>query len=269
MQARTYPRINFWGGIVTTDEVRGLISLLLSNGNITNVRTPSGGYYRLMITAGVQDAAHLQEKADEVRKFLPAQGRVQQCRSGPRGQPGLRFRVTAPQLRLIYNLLYPGRVRRITSSVLELCGARALAWYWCGWLRPGPADCHLLRHVGHTEAEALMVARWMHTILGVESTLVAGPTPPHYPCLRIAPDQVSKGAALLADYCPATRSPWLDALRLDDDRLHEPGALLLPGERQPGPQGGALPPVAGAGASGAGDDLPPPSAAFAQREPQW
>ena len=252
---------------MTPNEVRGLISLLLSSGSMALHRSPAGGYVRLTLTAGMQDAAYLQEKVDEVRQFLPGGGDIQTYRSGPAAIPNLRFRVTAPDLRVAYNLLYPGHNRRITSTVLELCGARALAWYWSDWLKPEKGGNRLLGHVGRTDAEAVTVGHWMATILGVESELACSTQKPHRPCLRISAQQVSKGASLLLDYCPATRLPWFQDLIRHDHCLHESSALLLPGGRIPESQGPTQQALVGVDSPGTGGDLPTSSAQTATRKP--
>lgn len=247
------------GTNVIADQVRGLISLLLPSSSMSLYRSPSGGHVQITLSAGMQDAAYLEEKAGEFRKHWPTDAQLRIFRSGQQARTGVRFRVSSRDFVPLYNLLYPRRRRSITSSALELCGGRALAWYWCDWLAPFEEGTCLLSHVGTTNEEAEMVAQWMYTILGVESTYRPNPRPPHFPCLQIAADQVDKGARLLLDYCPTTRRSWMEGFLLDDDRVHEQSALLLPGERDPRPERPEASPLAGACPLRDGDGLPAPS----------
>lgn len=186
-------------------DVRGLLALLVADGSLVPYRSPSGGFIQLTLTAGAAHSAYLEEKAQEVRQFLPTQAQIVPYQSAlrPSGKRTevLRFRVSTRKLRPIYHLLYPHGVRQITSDVLGMLGARAAAWLWA----EGAKACKsgvLLNRVGLEPDEAHLISGWIETISGVPSVVYTACARPR---LLFEPPAAKRLKQLLAPYGPKSR----------------------------------------------------------------
>lgn len=212
-----------------TVDVRGLLSLLLADGHFVKYRGPAGGYVQLTLTAGTNESAFLEEKAEELRRFLPTKARISPYRTAPRRNGSstevLRFRVSSNRLRPIYNMLYPQGQRRITQMVLDMLGGRAAAWLWAEGLRLQPSGAGFLARVGRSDEEALIVSRWLSMLTGAQGELNC---PAVYPRLAFTPHQVELIQAALLPYAPRTRRHLFQENCLDLC-FHRPRRRLLPG----------------------------------------
>ena len=65
-------------------DVRGLLSLLLTDGSLVSYRTPGGGYIQLTLTAGINQSAFLDDKVREFKEFLPSRAVITPYKSSPR-----------------------------------------------------------------------------------------------------------------------------------------------------------------------------------------
>ena len=186
-------------------DVRGLLALLIADGSLVPYRSPSGGFIQLTLTAGAAHSAYLEEKAAEVRQFLPTSAQIVPYQSAlrPSGKRTevLRFRVSTRKLRPIYHLLYPHGMRQITRDVLEMLGARAAAWLWAEGMRPGKTGVFLAR-VGQELEEAQLLAGWIETITGVPSVVWSGGIRPR---LLFDDSAAARLKGLLRPYAPASR----------------------------------------------------------------
>jgi len=236
-------------------DVRGLLGLLLVDGSLVPYRCPGGGYIQMVLTAGTSESAFLEEKVEEFRVFLPTRAQIipyrTATRSNGKSTPVLRFRVSTNRLRPIYNLLYPGGERVITSTALGLLGARAAAWLWAEGARPQrDGSCELAR-VGQGLGEATLLRHWLAMLTGAESEVDDRRRRPR---LLFSAEQSQKICSALLPYAPRTRQH----LFTNDDGghgVHERGADLLPGGRSAFVAGTAAEAVADA-ASLRGASLP-------------
>jgi hypothetical protein len=194
-----------------TENVRSLLGLFLADGRLERLRGPVRPQVRGILDGGVGEKDFLQEKVDELLRSLPAtSSRIQppeirpyqtSVRDNGRSTTVLRFRVADTRLHLIYNLLYPARQRRITSQVLELVGGRAGAWLWAenakerkqGWV---------LKRVGQTAEEALLVRDWLQLLTGAAGELIQQGVTPR---LLFKDPQATLLRGSLLPYAPASR----------------------------------------------------------------
>lgn len=186
--------------------MRGLLGLLLADGNFVPYRSPSGGHVQLTLTAGVSESAFLEEKVAEFRHFLPTRAEIVPygctLRSNGKRTTALRFRVSSAKLFPVYNLLYPGRQRRITSTALEMLGAQAAAWLWSEGARMASDGSALLARVGTTTQEAVLVREWLAMLTGAQSELSLALVRPR---LYFPVEQCGKLRQALKPYAPITR----------------------------------------------------------------
>lgn len=226
--------------------MRGLLGVLLADGSLRAYRSPTGGYIQLTWTAGLAQSAFLEEKAAEVRQFLPTQAAIVPYRTVQRANGKrttvLRYRVSSARLRPVYNLLYPGGQRCITSQVLELLGARAAAWLWAEGARPAPDGSAVAARVGRTPAEAERIGDWLATLCGPRATLLERHCQPR---LAFSPDQAAVVRRALAPYAPASRQHLFTAEHWDVSTIRSARTELLLGQRSPEPAGAAATPLAG------------------------
>lgn len=187
-------------------DVRGLLGLLLADGNLVPYRSPGGGFVQLTLTAGVSESAFLEEKVAEFRQFLPTKAEIVPygctLRDNGKRTLALRFRVSSAKLFPIYNLLYPGRQRTITSTALEMLGAQAAAWLWSEGARLSKDGSAQLARVGSSQQEAELVRDWLVMLTGARSELSLSLVRPR---LTFPADQCSKIRQALRPYAPITR----------------------------------------------------------------
>jgi len=210
-------------------DVRGLLGLLLVDGSLVPYRCPGGGYIQMVLTAGTSESAFLEEKVAEFRVFLPTRAQIipyrTATRSNGKSTPVLRFRVSTNRLRPIYNLLYPGGERVITSTALGLLGARAAAWLWAEGARPQrDGRCELAR-VGQSIGEATLLRDWLTMLTGAESTVDDRRRRPR---LLFSAEQDQKIRSALLPYAPRSRQ-HLFTDEEGHDGVHQGGADLLHG----------------------------------------
>lgn len=176
-------------------------------------RTPVQDRIFAAMHGGVQERAFLDEKAEEVRRFVPTRAQVIPYRTPVRESGNsttvLRFRFTSEALRPIYNLLYPSREREITSPALEVLGGRAAAWLWAEGAQRGGGGEFSLRRVGRWEGEARLVQGWLQMLTGAESSVaypreIAGKRK-GLPKLLFPPEQALRLQEALEPYAPASR----------------------------------------------------------------
>lgn len=230
---------------MTPDQARGLSSVLVSSGSFYLLRRPTASYIEIVWSGSQAQAAYFHEKVAEIKKFFPTSAQVThaRCRSSvdQAERSALRFKVTSDRLRPLYNLFVPRGARRISSSCLELCGARAIAWLFSDHGRRTPRGFEL-RGVARNAEEALLLAQWMQTILGIQCR--ARLRSRRF-TLLLDPDNAAKAAEQLLDYCPATRRHLFLQLLNDRDPVCDASDLLLPGApRQPRTAGAPRPAVA-------------------------
>jgi len=196
-----------------TPGVRGLLGVLLADACLMRQRAPSQDRIFAAMHGGSKERDFLEEKAEEVRRFVPTKARVIPYRT-PMRESGnsttvLRFRFTSNALLPIYNLLYPCREREITAPVLELLGGRAAAWLWAEGACLLGAEGATLRRVGRWEGEARLVCAWLKMLTGAESAVVyprAGANRGKgLPRLWFKPEQTHRLQASLLSYAPASR----------------------------------------------------------------
>lgn len=198
-----------------TQGVRELLGVLLADGNLARRRTPTHVRIVAAMHGGKEERDFLEEKADEVRRWVPTKAQVIPY-STPRRESGnstavLRFRFTSDILLPIYNLLYPNGEREITRPALEVLGGRAAAWLWAEGARPlEQGDGFLLRRVGRLEDEARLVSGWLEVLTGAESTVVFPRALQGggrgLPQLWFQPLQVRRLREVLAPYAPVARA---------------------------------------------------------------
>lgn len=193
---------------VDAADVRGLLALLLADGSLVLYPSPCGGYVQLTLTAGLLEAPYLEEKVAEFRQFIPTKAQIIPYKSAERANGRrsdvLRFRVSTTKLRPVYNMLYPGHVRRITRNVLEVCGARAAAWLWAEGVRHLSKNRIELARVGATEAEAHLIGGWLQVLSGATCTMAT--TIHKRPRLLFTPEQTEKITQALLPYAPKSRA---------------------------------------------------------------
>ena len=239
-------------------DVRGLLGLLLADGSLMPYRTPTGGHIQLTLTAGASESAFLAEKVAELRQFIPTEARIIPYTTTPRANGKtttmLRFRVSSPKLRPVYNLLYPRGVRRITSTVLEMLGAPAAAWLWAEGARPQRNGAVQLARVGSRREEAELVAQWLGTLTGARSVLEERRVRPR---LHLAAPEAAKLAGALAPYAPPSRRfLFTPDQTWDVSTIRSARTELQLGGRPAEPAGQSGAAVAGAAAAGAQAHLP-------------
>jgi hypothetical protein len=234
---------------MTPDQARGLSSVLLSSGSFALLRRPTTSYIEIVWSGSQSQAAYFQEKVSEIKKFFPTKARLvsttNRTARGKKIYPGLRFKITSDQLRPLYNLFVPRGSKRISSACLELCGARAAAWLFCDRGHRSPTGFRLRSAVASVE-EALLLAQWLQTILGVNCLLrVQG----RKPLILLDADNAAKAAEQLIDYAPLTRRHLFLQLLNDRAPVCDSRDLLLPGtERLALSEGTSQAPVAEAAA---------------------
>lgn len=194
-----------------TENVRSLLGLFLADGRLERLRGPVRPQIRGILDGGVGEKEFLQEKVDELLRSLPATSSRTQApeirpyqtsiRDNGRRTTVLRFRIADTRLHLIYNLLYPGRRRRITSQALELVGGRAGAWLWAENARPGKQGWTLKR-VGETEQEALLMRDWLQLLTGATGEVIKQGRRPR---LQFQESQATLLRGSLLPYAPVSR----------------------------------------------------------------
>ena len=194
---------------LNTQGVREVLGVLLADGCLVGNRAPTKDRITAAMRGGEGERAFLEEKAAEIRRWIPTTARLtpyqtQQRESG-RSTTVLRFRFTSDKLLLIYNLLYPYGEREITQPALEILDARAAAWLWAEGARPFEGKGTLLRRVGQTEAEARFVSDWLSSLTQAES-IVVYPRSKGSPRLHFEPDQVRRLQIALEPWAPASRA---------------------------------------------------------------
>jgi hypothetical protein len=214
-----------------TADVRGLLGLLLADGHFTTYRAPAGGYVQLTLTAGANESAFLEEKAEEFKRFCPTRARITPYSTPPRANGlcchVLRFRVSTNRLRPIYNMLYPQGERCITQMVLDMLGARAAAWLWAEGARPNRDGSARLARVGVTHEEAQAVSRWLSMLTGAQPEFDDSRV---RPCLLFAPGEARQIRDALRSYAPASRLHLFSEEIVDRIQLRSYRTRLLPGE---------------------------------------
>jgi len=200
---------------MNTQGVRELLGVLLADGNLGRRRTSTHMRIVAAMHGGEDELDFLEEKADEVRRWVPTKARVAPY-STPRRESGnstavLRFRFTSEILLPIYNLLYPSGEREITRPALELLGGRAAAWLWAEGARPlDQGNGFLLRRVGRLEDEARLVSGWLEVLSGAGSAVVfpraAQGGSRGLPQLWFQSSEVQRLQETLAPYAPRSRA---------------------------------------------------------------
>jgi hypothetical protein len=239
-----------------TGDVRGLLGLLLADGSLVSYRTPTGGYVQMILTAGITESAFLQDKVDEFRRFVPTKAEIVPYRTGRPGHGKtttvLRFRVSTDKLRPVYNLLYPGGDRMITSACLELLGARAAAWLWAEGARPHGDGVYLAR-VGFSLYEAELVSQWLETISGAISSISEQWARPR---LWLEAEQAEKLKSALWTYAPNSRRHLFLNSTWDVSSIRSARTELLLGGGLDQPEGSASGSLAGVDPVRTREDLP-------------
>jgi len=237
---------------MTPDQARGLSSVLVSSGSFYLLRRPTASYIEIVWSGSQRQAAYFHEKVEEIKRFFPTSAQVTHTHprtsAGVESSASLRFKITSDRLRPLYNLFVPRGTRRISSSCLELCGARAIAWLFSDHGRRTSRGFELHSVARHAE-EAVLLAQWMKTILGVDCRArLRG----RRLALLLDPDNAAKAAEQLLDYSPASRRHLFLQLLNDRDPVCDPSDLLLPGaQRAAGPARQALAPLAAVAPLGA------------------
>ena len=218
--------------------MRGVLGLLLVDGSLVEYRTPTGGYVQLTLTAGAHESAFLEEKVAEFRNFVPTKAEIvpymTPARASGKRTEILRFRVSTTKLRPVFNLLYPCGEREITSAVLELLGAQALAWAWAegGRLRDdGSAD---LVRCGAYLVEAERMSHWIASLTGAQSMVMTDRVRPR---LHFEKQDARLLTSAIIDYAPASRRHLFELKQDDVHGVCCPGPELQHRERQDAPEG--------------------------------
>jgi hypothetical protein len=232
---------------MTPDQARGISSVLLSSGSIALIRCPTTSYVQITWSGSQRQAAYFEEKVNEIRRFFPTKAGIlttpKRTRHGVKLYPGLRFKLSSDKLRPIYNLFVPRGHKRISSSCLELCGARAAAWLISDHGHRTPNGLEI-RSAAHHVEEYLLLAQWLQTLLGVVCKIAHRRDRPF---LFIESNDAAKAAETLLDYAPATRRFLFVQLINDRDPVCQPcDRLLLDDPRRPQPEGSSQEALAGA-----------------------
>lgn len=173
--ARSYARGTRWAKL-DTQAVRGLLGVLLADGCLTRRKAPTRSYVIAAMHGSPKEQDFLDEKAAEVRLFVPTLAQVTPYRTRRRDSGNrttvLRFRFTSGALLPIYNLLYPHGEREITRATLEILGGRAAAWLWAEGARLLDDGSVLLRRVGRWNDEARLISGWLELLTGAPSSIV-------------------------------------------------------------------------------------------------
>lgn len=212
-------------------DVRGLLGLLLIDGSLVPYRSPTGGYIQMTLTSGVSESAFLDDKVAEFRQFVATKAEIIPYKTRPRANGRstqfLRFRVSTNKLRPVYNLLYPQGERRITSTALDLLGARAAAWCWAEGARLLGDGSSLLARVGNTPDEACLIAGWLEILTGARSDLEGELVKPR---LRFDPKQTAKLQEAMLSYAPPSRRHLFTGEHWDVSAIRSARTELLLGE---------------------------------------
>lgn len=188
--------------------LRGLINLCVATGNLSRYPSPSGGFSQLTLTGSKNTAAYFDDKVTEVRRFISSGAQVTPYSrlSANRDRyiaQALRYRISSSKLEPVYNLLYPNGFKEITSPVLEMCGARAAAWFWAEGAKINKDGSVHLKRVGLDYTEAELVSEWLRFLLmGVESEVSDQYSRPR---LIFTPENARKAAARIKPYAPISR----------------------------------------------------------------
>jgi hypothetical protein len=180
----------------------------------------------------------LEDKVAEFRQFSPTNAQIVPYRTTPRANGKstlvLRFRVSSPRLYPVYNLLYPRRERRITTTALDMLGAQAAAWLWAEGARPQRNGDYELARVGCSEEEAQLVAQWLTMLTGASSELLQ-----HYtrPRLHFTPKQATKIRDALHRYAPQSRLHLFREEIWDVSSIRSSRSELLLGQGEDQPEG--------------------------------
>lgn len=219
-------------------DVRGLLGLLLVEGSMTEYSAPKRRYVQLTLTAGLKSSAYLEEKVEEIQYFLSSEANMLPYRHR-RNKDGsvstvIRYRMTTERLRPAYNMLYPGRERRITQPVLDILGGHAAGWTWAAGAKNEPSGSTKVLKVGRTEEEACLVSSWLEMLTGARSTVDFMRTTPH---LEFTPGESLKARAALKPYAPRTRQHLFEEEYIDDSTVHGARTELLSREWDDGLEG--------------------------------
>lgn len=190
-----------------------MLGVLLADGCLWCKRTPTKKHVTAAMHGGIGERDFLQEKADEIRNWVPTRAQIApystSIRDSGRATTVLRFRFTSDSLLPVYNLLYPRGDREITRPALEVLGGRAAAWLWAEGARNLGESGWMLRRVGQTEEEACLVAGWLQVLTGASSSVIyprAGERQGKgLPRLLFALADAERVRATLATYAPASR----------------------------------------------------------------
>lgn len=213
LRARSYANDSLMAKM-DTQGVRELLGVLLADGCLTRRRGPSHSRVIAAMHGSPREQDFLEEKAAEVRRWVPTQARVTPYRTARResGQRTtvLRFRFTSEILTPIYNLLYPNGEREITHPALQVLGGRAAAWLWAEGARPlEEPGSFLLRRVGRWEGEARLISGWIAMLTGADSEVVHPRAlqgkGKGLPQLWFKADQATRLQDTLAPYAPVSR----------------------------------------------------------------
>ena len=219
-------------------DVRGLLSLLLTDGSLVSYRTPGGGYIQLTLTAGINQSAFLEDKVREFKEFLPSRAVITPYKSSPRANGRqtsvLRFRVSTNKLRPVYNLLYPGGERLINQTALDLLGASAAAWCWAQGAHIQPDMSAELSRVGRTYMEGARMQAWISMLTGAQPVL--GEHRQH-PRLYFAPSETVKVQDALIQYAPPSRIHLFKGVTPDVCSIRSSRTELLLGGRDNSSEG--------------------------------
>lgn len=195
-----------------TDATRGLLGLFLADGHLHRIRTPTRYRIRAVIEGGEGEIDFLDEKAAELRRYIPTAAAIGRYQTSQRDSGNrttvCRLRVTSDALQPIYNLLYPRGCRQITQPALELLGGRAAAWLWAENARPLTGGAFALKRVGATGSEALLIAGWLRMLTGAQGEPY-GQDPQQRlrrkPRLLFQTQQAAHLQTALLPYAPASR----------------------------------------------------------------
>lgn len=201
----------------------------------------------MTLTAGVSESAFLEDKAAEFRQFVPTKAGIIPYSTKPRANGRttqvLRFRVSTNKLRPVYNLLYPQGERQITSTALDLLGARAAAWCWAEGARLLRDGSSLLARVGATADEACLMANWLEVLTGARSELDGELVKPR---LILDAEQTSKLQHALLPYAPPSRRYLFTGEHWDVSSIRSARTELLLGQGDHLAQGAPQEALAGA-----------------------
>lgn len=213
-------------------DVRGLLGLLISDGSLVPYRTPGGGYVQLTLTAGSSESAFLEEKVKEFKQFIQTKAQIVPYKTTPRHNGKttsiLRFRVSTNKLRPVYNLLYPVGERQITTTALDLLGAKAAAWTWAEGVRLQSNGSSVLTRVGSSLEEAIIFSQWLSVLTGAAAEIDSNYVRPR---LKFDPSQTKKIQDSLFKYAPETRKHLFTGEEWDVSSISNARTELQLGQR--------------------------------------